>query len=65
MPEARARLGMRPEDALLVTVTGVENMSAFVPVEIDVIERIMNSSSVPGSESRHHMSVYYVVPKAS
>lgn len=34
-------LAMRLEDALLVTGTGVENMSAFVPVEIDAIEKLM------------------------
>jgi Xaa-Pro aminopeptidase len=34
-------LAMRLEDALLVTMTGVENLSAFVPLEIAAIERLM------------------------
>ncbi len=29
------RLGIRLEDMILITATGYENMSAFVPVEID------------------------------
>jgi hypothetical protein len=32
---------MRLEDALVITETGYENMSSFVPVEIDAIERLM------------------------
>lgn len=34
-------LGLRLEDALLVTETGCENLSAFVPIEIDDLERLM------------------------
>jgi Xaa-Pro aminopeptidase len=34
-------LGIRLEDMLLVTDSGYENMSAFVPIEIDSIERLM------------------------
>ena len=34
-------LAMRLEDALLVTGSGVENLSAFVPVEIAAIEKLM------------------------
>jgi Xaa-Pro aminopeptidase len=34
-------LAMRLEDALLVTGTGYENLSAFVPLDIDAIERLM------------------------
>jgi Xaa-Pro aminopeptidase len=34
-------LGIRLEDALLVTETGYENLSALVPIEIDEIERVM------------------------
>jgi hypothetical protein len=33
--------GLRLEDMLLVTDTGYENLSAFVPVEIDDIEKLM------------------------
>ena len=35
------RLGVRLEDMLLVTETGVENLSAFVPIDIDAIETLM------------------------
>jgi len=34
-------LGIRLEDALLVTETGYDNLSAFVPIEIEDIERVM------------------------
>jgi Xaa-Pro aminopeptidase len=34
-------LGIRLEDAILITPTGYENLSAFVPVEIADIERLM------------------------
>jgi Xaa-Pro aminopeptidase len=34
-------LGIRLEDMILVTDSGYENMSAFVPIEIDAIERLM------------------------
>jgi cyclophilin family peptidyl-prolyl cis-trans isomerase/methionine aminopeptidase len=34
-------LGIRLEDMILITETGVENLSAFVPIEIDDIERWM------------------------
>ena len=36
-------LGLRLEDAILITETGYENLSAFVPVEIDAIERLMRA----------------------
>ena len=29
------------EDAILITETGYENLSAFVPIEIDEIEKVM------------------------
>ena len=35
------RLGVRLEDMLLVTEAGIENLSAFVPIEMDAIERLM------------------------
>ena len=35
------RLSIRLEDMILITDTGYENMSAFVPTEIDDIERLM------------------------
>ncbi len=34
-------LGIRLEDMILMTETGYENLSAFVPVDIDAIERLM------------------------
>lgn len=34
-------LGLRLEDMILITATGYDNMSAFVPVEIDAIEKLM------------------------
>ena len=34
-------LGLRLEDMILITENGYENMSAFVPVEIDAIEKLM------------------------
>src|SRR5260370_9440072 len=34
-------VGIRLEDMLLMTATGYENLSAFVPVEIDDIEKMM------------------------
>jgi Xaa-Pro aminopeptidase len=33
--------GIRLEDVILITETGYENLSAFVPVEVDEIERLM------------------------
>ena len=35
------RLGLRLEDMILITPGGYENLSAFVPVEIDAIETLM------------------------
>jgi Xaa-Pro aminopeptidase len=35
------RLGVRLEDMLVVTETGVENLSAFVPIDIPAIEALM------------------------
>jgi len=35
------RLGVRLEDMLVVTENGVENLSAFVPIEIAAIEKLM------------------------
>jgi Xaa-Pro aminopeptidase len=34
-------LGIRLEDMILVTESGYDNLSAFVPIEIDAIERLM------------------------
>jgi Xaa-Pro aminopeptidase len=37
---------IRLEDMLLVTESGVENLSGFVPIEIDAIERLMNEPGI-------------------
>jgi Xaa-Pro aminopeptidase len=34
-------IGIRLEDMILVTDAGYENLSAFVPIEIDAIEAVM------------------------
>jgi Xaa-Pro aminopeptidase len=34
-------IGLRLEDVILMTDSGYENLSAFVPVEVDDIERAM------------------------
>jgi Xaa-Pro aminopeptidase len=39
-------LAMRLEDALLVTGSGYENLSAFVPVEMAAIEKLMAESGI-------------------
>ena len=39
-------LAMRLEDALLVTPTGYENLSAFVPLEIAAIEKLMTEPGI-------------------
>ena len=41
MTIADEHLGIRLEDVILITATGFENLSAFVPVEIADIEKIM------------------------
>ena len=35
------RVYVRLEDMILITATGYENLSAFVPMEIDAIEKLM------------------------
>jgi Xaa-Pro aminopeptidase len=34
-------LGIRLEDVILMTESGYENLSEFVPIEVDDIERLM------------------------
>ena len=34
-------VGIRLEDVILMTQTGYENLSAFVPIEVGDIERLM------------------------
>jgi Xaa-Pro aminopeptidase len=43
------RLGIRLEDMILITETGYENLSSFVPIEIDQIEQEMTK---PGLSKR-------------
>src|SRR5262245_55944361 len=42
-------VGIRLEDMILITETGYENLSAFVPIEIDAIEKVM---SEPGLQKK-------------
>jgi Xaa-Pro aminopeptidase len=42
-------LAMRIEDVILITEAGYENLSAFVPIEIDDIEKLM---AEPGMSDR-------------
>ena len=42
---------MRIEDVILITATGFENLSAFVPIEIEAIEKLMKEPGV--SEQRN------------
>ena len=44
-------LGIRLEDVILITSTGYENLSAFVPVEIAEIEKLM---AEPGLSDKQH-----------
>jgi Xaa-Pro aminopeptidase len=39
-------LAMRLEDALLVTEKGYENLSAFVPLEVAEIEKLMKEPGI-------------------
>lgn len=45
-------LGIRLEDVILITDTGYENLSEFVPVEIDDIERLMAAPGLSDAELR-------------
>ncbi len=45
-------LGLRLEDMILITDKGYENLSAFVPVEIDEIEKLMASGHSLGQEHK-------------
>ena len=46
---ADEHIGIRLEDMILITESGYENLSAFVPVEIDAIERTMRQ---PGFQKK-------------
>ena len=45
-------LGIRLEDVLLITETGYENLSAFVPVEIAEIEKLMAEPGLSDSQMK-------------
>ena len=47
-------LGIRLEDVILITETGYENLSSFVPVDIPAIEKLM---SQPGLSKAHTAAV--------
>ena len=42
------RVYIRLEDVILITPTGYENLSAFVPMEIDAIEKLMAEPGMSG-----------------
>jgi Xaa-Pro aminopeptidase len=47
------RMGVRLEDMILITETGYENLSAFVPVEIADIEKFMATHKGKGLSDTH------------
>jgi Xaa-Pro aminopeptidase len=47
------RLGIRLEDVILITDRGYENLSSFVPVEIDDIERLMKERGLSDARLNH------------
>jgi Xaa-Pro aminopeptidase len=44
-------VGIRLEDMILVTDTGYENLSSFVPIEIDAIEATMKEPGLARSRT--------------
>ena len=53
-------LGLRLEDMLLITETGYENLSAFVPIEIDAIEALMADRAHGLSAAHQSMKAPYL-----
>ena len=49
MQIADEHIGIRLEDMILITETGYENLSAFVPIDIEAIERTMRE---PGLQKK-------------
>jgi len=43
-------VGIRLEDTILMTESGYENLSAFVPIEIDAIEKLMSEAGLSDAE---------------
>ena len=50
------RVYVRLEDMILITETGYENLSAFVPMEIDDIEKLMAEPGSPKSGAPGRLS---------
>src|SRR5262249_52910167 len=50
MQIADEHIGIRLEDMILITETGYENLSAFVPVEIDAIEKLMTKHGLSDAQ---------------
>ncbi len=46
------RLGIRLEGMILITEKGYENMSAFVPVDVDEIEKLMREPGLSDAAMR-------------
>ena len=59
------RVYIRLEDVLLVTETGYENLSAFVPIEMDAIERLMAEHGLFESFSPHRAPASATSPSKS
>jgi Xaa-Pro aminopeptidase len=47
-------VGIRLEDMILITPTGYQNLSAFVPVEIEEIEKLMAEPGLSDALKRRH-----------
>lgn len=52
MQIAGEHVGIRLEDRILITETGYENLSAFVPVEIAEIEKTMTRHGLSDAQIR-------------
>ena len=50
MQIADEHVGIRLEDMILITETGYENLSAFVPVEIADIEKMMTKHGLSDAQ---------------
>jgi Xaa-Pro aminopeptidase len=50
MQVAEEHVGIRLEDMILITETGYENLSAFVPVEIADIEKTMTKHGLSDAQ---------------
>jgi Xaa-Pro aminopeptidase len=50
MQIAEEHVGIRLEDMILITETGYENLSSFVPVEIEDIEKMMTKHGLSDAQ---------------